>query len=79
MRIGMDLRWLHEATTHPNTTAQILGGVGRYSLELTQKLLNLDSQNGHFLPESTDPSENSRGALCANMSETTLLRRLVWK
>lgn len=49
MRIGIDLRWLHEALSQGDRRLEMSGGIGGYSLNLTRQILSLDSENEYVL------------------------------
>jgi len=48
MRIGIDLRWLHQALSH-QSAEECPGGIGAYSLYLTKHLLDVDAENSYLL------------------------------
>lgn len=57
MRIGLDLRWLHEALSH-RPDEESLGGIGAYSLNLARHLLELDKVNEYVFFGSRAYPEN---------------------
>lgn len=57
MRIGLDLRWLHEALSH-RPDEESFGGIGAYSLNLARHLLELDKLNEYVFFGSRAYPEN---------------------
>lgn len=48
MRIGIDIRWLHQALSH-KPDEESPGGIGTYSLNFARHLLEMDKQNEYIL------------------------------
>ncbi|MDI6739175.1 MAG: glycosyltransferase, partial [Candidatus Edwardsbacteria bacterium] len=48
MRIGLDIRWLHQTLSH-QPAEECPGGIGSYSLHLTKHLLRFDDENRYVL------------------------------
>lgn len=48
MRIGLDLRWLHQALSH-QPEEECPGGIGAYSLYLTKQLMKADAGHNYIL------------------------------
>lgn len=57
MRIGLDLRWLHEVLSY-RPDEESLGGIGAYSLNLSRHLLELDKVNEYVFFGSRAYPEN---------------------